>query len=166
MNNCNGSLNEKLVIAATNFARRLLKVDDALWVFINDGDMFKSVNHSGLFEKEMFVIRYNRDCLRTAQTDRIIKCAFHETFHSVQYSAVIGYGMGVKNNLFSDDEMTQMIHEFKAENYDDSSDKWGTHLVEQQAEGFAQELYEKFINEFKNIEVFVDRYYEMYPNIE
>lgn len=74
--------------------------------------------------------------------------------------------MGVKNNLFSDDEMTQMIHEFKAENYDDSSDKWGTHLVEQQAEGFAIELYGKFINEFKNIEVFVDRYSEMYPNIE
>lgn len=166
MNNCNGSLNEKLVIAATNFARNLLKVDDALWVFINDGDMFKSINHSGLFEKEMFVIRYNREWLRTAQPDRIIKCAFHETFHSVQYSAVIGYGMGVKNNLFTEDEMTQMIHEFKAENYDDSSDIWGTHLLEQQAEGFALELYEKFINEFKNIEDFVDSYYEMYPNIE
>ena len=166
MKNSYGSLNERLVIAATNYARKLLKVDDALWVFINDGDMFKSINHSGLFEKELFVIRYNRDWITTAETGKIIKCAFHETFHTIQYSAVIGYGMGVKNNLFSDDEMTQMIHEFKAENYDDSSDKWGTHLLEQQAEGFALELYEKFINEFKNIEVFVDRYYEMYPNIE
>lgn len=166
MDKTNVTFKEKLVISATNFARNLLKVDDALWVFINDGDMFKSINHSGLFEKEMFVIRYNREWLKISQTDRIIKCAFHETFHAVQYSAVIGFGIGVKNNLFSNDEMKQMIHEFKTENYDDTSDKWGTHLVEQQAEGFALELYEKFIKQFKNIEDFVDSFYEMYLNIE
>jgi hypothetical protein len=166
MNNCDGSINEKLVIAATNFARQLLKVDNALWVFINDGELFKSVNYSGMFENEMFVIRYNREWLKTADNDKIIKCAFHETFHAVQYSAVIGYGMGVKNNLFRDDEMKKLIHEFNAENYDDSTEVWGTHLVEQQAEAFALELYEKFINQFKNTEDFIDRYYQMYPNIE
>lgn len=166
MNNCDGSMNEKLVIAATNFARQILNVDEALWVFINNGDMFKSINHSGLFDKDMFVIRYNRQWLITADKDKIIKCAFHETFHAVQYSAVIEYGMGIKNRLFTDDEMKQLIHEFKTENYDDSSELWGTHLVEQQAEGFALELHEKFINQFENIEDFIENYYEMYRNIE
>lgn len=166
MNNCNGSMNEKLVIAATNFVRKIMSVDDELWVFINDGDNFKSINHSGMFQMDFFAIRYNREWLKTATHEKIIKCALHEAFHAVQYSAVVGHGRGANNNLFTDREINQLTHEFKMKNYDDSNEMWSTYLVEQQAEGFAMEFYTKYIKQFNNIEDFIDKYYELYPNIE
>lgn len=143
-----------------------MDIDDALWVFINDGDMFKSINHSGMFQKDVFVIRYNQEWLKTAVQEKIIKCAFHEAFHAIQYAAVIGHSVGLRNNLFTDNEINQLVHEFKDENYDDSNEIWGSHLAEQQAEGFAIELYEKFIKQYKNVEECIVEYYDMYPNVE
>ncbi|MCR3906964.1 MAG: hypothetical protein NUK62_08085 [Tenericutes bacterium] len=58
--------------------------------------MFSSMNHSGLFEKHTFVIRYNRQWLNNADTDKIVKGVSHETFHSVQYSFVTGSGKVLK----------------------------------------------------------------------
>lgn len=166
MNNFNRSMKEKLAIAATNFVRKLMKVDDALWVFINDGDMFKSINYSGMFQKDIFVIRYNRDWLKTAAHEKILMCAFHETFHAIQYSAVVGYELGMKENLFSDDEINQLTREFNAETYNDSNEMWSTYLVEQQAEGFAIELYTKYMEHFNKIDDFIDKYYDLYQNTE
>lgn len=119
-----------------------------------------------MFQKQLFVIRYNRKWLRTSEQEKTIKSAFHEAFHAVQYSAVIGFSIGLKNNLFTDDEMNQIVHEFMDYNYDDSIETWGLYLVEQHDEGLAIELYKKFINQYKNIEDFMDEFYEMYPNIE
>jgi len=166
MNNCDSSINEKLAISATNYVRKLMNVDGALWVFINDGDMFKSVNHSGMFQKDTFVIRYNREWLKTADQEKIVRCAFHEVFHVVQYTAIVRHSMGIKNTQFTDDEINQLEHEFKDENYDDSNGTWGSHLVEQQAEWFAVELYNRFVKQYKDTDEFIVEYFDMYPNIE
>lgn len=166
MNNCNGSTNEKLIISATNYARSVIGIDESLWVFINDGKIFKSINHSGMYDKEHFVIRYNRDWLKTAEFERIIKCAFHEVFHVVQHAELIVRKHGIKSKVFSDAELDQLEFEFMDENYSDSHHAWGSHLAEQQADSFADELYGKFIKNYQNTDDFIAKYYEMYPNKE
>ena len=166
MNNCIGNFNEKLVIAASNYVRKLMNIDDSLWAFINKGDMFKSINHSGMFQKDVFVIRFNREWLETTTHERIIKCAFHETFHAVQYSAVVGSSLNLRNTLFTDEDVKRLTHEFGDGNYDDSNETEGSYLVEQQAEGFAIELYKRFICQYKNVNEFIAEYNDMYPNNE
>lgn len=166
MNFRNIKFNEKLVIAATNYARKIMEVDCSLWVFINEGDFFKSINHAGMFQKDEFAIRYNRDWLKLADIESVIKCAFHETFHAVQYSALIEYSLGIKSKYFSDDEILTMLNEFESENYNDSIQKWDTYFVELQAEAFAIGLYELLYSKIISIDDFVYIYYDIYPNIE
>lgn len=166
MNNCNGSTNEKLIIFATNYARSVIGIDESLWVFINDGNIFKSVNHSGMYDKEHFVIRYNRDWLKAAEFERIIKCAFHEVFHVVQHAELIARKHEIKSKVFSDAELDQLEFVFDDKNYDDSNHTWSSHLAEQQADNFAEELYEKFIRKYRNSDDFIAKYYEIYPNKE
>ena len=166
MNNCNGSINEKLIISATNYTRSIIGIDEALWVFINDGTIFKSIHHSGMYDKEHFVIRYNREWLKTAEFERIIKCAFHEVFHVVQHAELIARKHGIKSALFNDEELDQLEFEFRDENYSDSHLAWSSYLAEQQADSFADQLYEKFIKRYKDIDGFIAKYYEMYPNKE
>src|SRR5690606_34662171 len=101
MDHDNHSFKEKLIISATNFAREKTNVDPALWVFVNKGNIFKSINHSGLFEKDTFVIRFNRDWIKIASEEQIIKTAFHETFHAVQQQALVGRTLGLKSDIFS-----------------------------------------------------------------
>lgn len=108
-----------LVIASTNYARKILNIAEELWVFINDGDMFKSINHSGLFDKDAFAIRYNREFLKSASIEKIMKLAFHETFHAAQLEAVVGSYLGLETKLFTKEEIEQIKHEFKDENYSD-----------------------------------------------
>ncbi len=85
----NHSTEEKLIILVTNNARKKMNVNLGLLVFMNDGSVFKSVNHSGLFEKDNFINRYNCDWIKTATNERIINTAFHETFHAVRQQAEV-----------------------------------------------------------------------------
>ena len=48
------------------------------------------------------------------------KTAFHETFHAVQQQALVGRRLGLKSDIFTEDELNTLEHEFKDENYDDS----------------------------------------------
>lgn len=166
MSHDNHNFKEKLIISATNFAREKTNVDPGLWVFVNNGNIFKSINHSGLFEKDTFVIRYNRDWLKIASEEQIIKTAFHETFHAVQQQALIGRRLGLKSDIFSEDELNILEHEFKDENYDDSIDTWHTHLSEQQAETFAAHLFERFKQDLEKHEELVTKYYKRFINEE
>ncbi len=52
--------NEKLVLDATEYARSFLNIDDELLVLINDINHFESINHSALYDKDNFLIRYNK----------------------------------------------------------------------------------------------------------
>ena len=166
MSHDNHSLKEKLIISATNFAREKTNVDPGLWVFINNGDIFKSINHSGLFEKDTFVIRYNRDWIKIASEEQIIKTAFHETLHAVQQQVLVGRRLGLKSNIFTEEELNILEHEFKDENYDDSVDTWHTHLSEQQAETFAAYLFERFNKDLDKHEELVTKYYKRFINEE
>ena len=162
----NNSAKEKLILSATNYAREKINVDPGLWVFINDGSVFKSIYHSGLFEKDNFVIRYNRDWIKIASEEQIIKTAFHETFHAVQQQALIERNLGLKSKIFSEAELNTLEHEFKDENYDDSIDTWHTHLSEQQAEAFAAYLFERFKEDLDKHEELVIKYYKRFINEE
>lgn len=166
MNKENHSFKEKLIISATNYAREKMNVDPGLWVFINDGSVFKSFHHSGLFEKDTFVIRYNRDWIKIASEEQIIKTAFHETFHAVQQQALIERNLGLKSEIFSEVELNTLEHEFKDENYDDSINTWHTHLSEQQAEAFAAYLFERFNKDLDKHEELVTKYYKRFVNEE
>lgn len=165
MNNCDGSKNEMLVIAATNYARKLMYIDESLWVFINDGKHFKSINHSGLYDKN-FIIRFNREWLKTAKEEQILKCAFHEVFHAVQHQEIMKKELGIESKFFPEDELKQLEFEFKDENYNDSSETWGTYLCELQAEDFAGQMYDKYWEEFNNPQELIEKYYEMFKNKE
>lgn len=97
MGNKYDCFNEKLVIAGTNYIREKLKIDENIWVFINDGKNFESDKHSGKFEKEVGVIRYNKDFSKTATEEQVLKLAFHETFHAFQFQEVFNYNQGIKS---------------------------------------------------------------------
>ena len=160
------NFNEQLIIAATNYARHHLKIDESLWVFLSKGELFKSNKHSGRFEKDVFAIRYNQDWLKTAETDKIIRCAFHEVFHAFQFTELTKESLGLKSNVFTAEELKQLAFEFNDENYDDTDDSWGTYLAEQQAESYAEALYHKFLDEEKSIDQFIEKYHELYRNKE
>lgn len=153
-------------MSATNYARKLMNIDESLWVFINDGSIFKSVHHSGLYDKANFIIRFNREWLKTATFKNVVKTSFHEVFHIIQHQALIEREHNIKSKLFTDEELDQLAKEFRDENYDDSSDAWGLNLAEQQAETFAEHLYDEFIKRFKNIDKFIEEYYTLYSNKE
>ena len=92
--------------------------------------------------------------------EQIIKTAFHETFHAVQQQALIGRRLGLKSDIFTEEELNTLEHEFKDENYDDSIDTWHTHLSEQQAETFAAYLFERFKQDLEEHEELVGKYYK------
>ena|GEM_PF-3176626 len=162
--NCNGSFNEKLIISATNYARETIGITKSLWVFINNCIMFKSIDHSGMYDKENFLIRYNRDWLKNADHKQIIKCAFHEVFHVVQHDALNNWKSGNVSLIFSDEELRQIEIEFNDYNYSDSIHKWNSYFIEQQAECFAEILYKRFQAEKIKLRDLVTRYYNKYLN--
>ena len=164
LNNSNGTRNEMLVIASTNYARKILNIAEELWVFINDGDMFKSNNHSGLFDKDAYAIRYNREFLKTASIEKVMKLAFHETFHAAQLESIVASYLGLKSELFTEEEIEQLKHEFKDENYSDEIGIYENLLSEQQAESFAQMVYEKLKKEEINLDKFINEYKSLYLN--
>lgn len=153
-----------LVIAATNYARKILNIAEELWVFVNDGSMFKSEVHSGLFDKDAFAIRYNKEFLKTASTEKVMKLAFHETFHAAQLEAIVGSHLGFDSKLFTKEEIKQLKHEFKDENYSEEVGVYENLLSEQQAENFAQMMYAKLLSEKINIENFINEYKSLYLN--
>ena len=156
--------NNDLVIAATNYARKILNIAEELWVFVNDGDMFKSNNHSGIFDKDAFAIRYNSEFLKDASTEKVMKLAFHETFHAAQFEAIVASYLGLKSELFTEDKIERLKHEFKDENYSDEIDIYETLLSEQQDESFAQMMYEKLKKEEINLDKFINEYKSLYLN--
>lgn len=156
--------NNDLVIAATNYARKILNIAEELWVFVNDGNMFKSNNYSGIFDKDAFAIRYNSEFLKDASTEKVMKLAFHETFHAAQLEAIVGSYLGYKSELFTEDEIERLKHEFKDENYSDKIGIYETLLSEQQAESFAQMMYKKLKREEINLDKFVNEYKSLYLN--
>lgn len=157
---------ERLIVSATNYARKIMNIDEFLWVFINDGNIFKSVNHSGLYDKANFIIRFNREWLKIAEFKNIVETSFHEVFHVVQHQALIEREYNIESKLFTEEELDQLAKEFRDENYNDSSDAWGLNMAEQQAEAFAKHLYNEFIKRVKNIDDFIKEYYIMFPNQE
>lgn len=158
------STNEKLIISATNFARSLLNIDEDLWVFINEQTHFNGNDHSALYDKENFLIRYNKEWLKNANSENIIKTAFHEVFHVLQHSEILESELGRKSRLFSNVELKQMKHEFKDENYSTESGKYENLLIEQQAESFAYGLYELYNQRIKTEEKLIKKYFDLYLN--
>lgn len=53
-------------------------------MLINDGSVFKLVNHSGPIGKDNFIIRYKRNWIKTTTNEQIIKASLHETLYVVQ----------------------------------------------------------------------------------
>lgn len=166
LNNCNGSRKERLVIAAANFARLITQVDESLWVFINDGKVFKSNIHSGMYDKDSCSVRFNREWLKTAKLDRIVKCAFHEVFHALQHQELLKRQLGITSDKFTEDELVQMEKEFQDEHHDDSEGIYENLLVEQQAETFAELIYRKYSNEINITDKFIEKYYGVFINEE
>lgn len=166
MNNCNGSFQEKLIISATNYVRKIMTINENIWVFINDNKIFKSTNHSGMYDKENFIIRYNRGWIQMATYEQIIKCAFHESFHAVQHQALVGRMLEINSQWFTEEELDRLEYEFKDENYNNSNSNWHSYLIEQQAETFGRILYDKFAKEYEDLEEFIDQYYGLFPNKE
>ena len=160
------SFNEKLVVAATNYIREKLKIDKNIWVFINDGKNFESDKHSGKFEKEVGVIRYNKDFLETATEEQILKLAFHETFHAFQFQEVFNYSQGIKSKVFSDEELKTLEHEFNLNTKTEDTNKWHELLLEQQAETFAHFMCEKYKEFFSGAVELIEKYLDMFPNLE
>src|SRR5690554_7302302 len=125
----------KLIISFTNYARKLLNIDENLWVLISDENHFVSNEHSGLYDKLNFLIRYNKGWIKTASNSEIIKCAFHEVFHCLQHQELIKKSLGISSSIFTSEELEQMEFEFKDENY--MLNNWENMLVEKQAEYFS-----------------------------
>ena len=148
---------EKIIISATNFAREILNIDENLWVFINNENHFISSSHSGLYDKEYFLIRFNSKWLKNASQEKIIKCAFHEVFHAFQHQEIIKRIIGFESLVFNYDELDLMEKEFDDENY--NLNNWESYLVEKQAEEFSNKLYCEFKKNFKSIEDFMNKYY-------
>ena len=166
LNNCNGSKKKKLVIAAANYARKVANLNEPIWVFINKGKVFKSKIHSGLYDKDSFSIRFNRDWLITAKDERIVKCAIHEVFHAVQHVELIKKELGMTSELFTEEELIQLELDFKDENYDDSVGVYENLLAEIQAEEFAELVYSKYLKELKTTKVFIEENYSLFVNEE
>jgi|SRR5690625_971066 len=158
------STNEKLIISATNFARSLLNIDEDLWVFINEQTHFNGNDHSALYDKENFLIRYNKEWLKNANSENIIKTAFHEVFHVVQHSAIVEFELGIKSEVFSIKELRQMKYEFKDKNYSTEIGQYENLLIEQQAETFAYGLYELYNQRIKTEEKLIKKYFYLYEN--
>lgn len=148
MDNKDFSYNEKLVLEATEYARDLLNIDKDLWVFINEINHFKGIYHSALYDKDNFLIRYNKEWLKTAQKENIIKTAFHEVFHVLQHACIVESDLGIDHGIFTKEELKQMKHEFLDENYSMEKGKYETLLIEIQAETFAHELYNEVKGKF------------------
>lgn len=166
MGNKYDCFNEKLVIAGTNYIREKLKIDENIWVFINDGKNFESDKHSGKFEKEVGVIRYNKDFSKTATEEQVLKLAFHETFHAFQFQEVFNYNQGIKSKVFSEEELTVLAHEFNPNTKTEETHKWHELLSEQQAETFAHFMYEKYKESFSGADMLIEKYLDMFPNFE
>ncbi len=164
MHKNNQSLNEKLIISATNYAREFLNIDEELWVFINDSKHFMGINHSALYDKENFIIRFNKDWLINATEDNILKTAFHEVFHVFQHTCLLEIELGYNRGIFTNNELEKMKHEFLDENYSTELGQYENLLIEQQAETFAHEFYKTFKSEFNNICGLIEKYNEKYIN--
>ena len=164
MHKNNQSLNEKLIISATNYAREFLNIDEGLWVFINDSKHFMGIHHSALYDKENFIIRYNKDWLINATEDNILKTAFHEVFHVLQHTCIVEFDLGYNREIFTNEELMQMKFEFLDENYSSELGKYEQLLIEQQAESFAHVFYKSHKEKFTNVNELIDKYYGRYIN--
>jgi len=164
--NKNLEKNEQLIIAATNYARAIFNVDEYLWVFINELNHFTGIDHSALYDKEHFLIRYNREWLKSAKVDNIIKTAFHEVFHVVQHLAILEYDQGKNNGFFTNQDLKRMKHEFLDENYSTKLGKYEELLIEQQAEEFALYLYKEYKKTFKDESELVSKFLNLFVNKE
>lgn len=154
---------EKLIISGTNFARKALNIDENFWILISDINHFIDINHSGLYDKENFLIRYNKSWIRKSNNERILKCSFHEVFHAFQHQELLKRKLGLKTK-FTCDELNQIELEFRDEVY--LNNKWEDNLVEQQAETFANELYTIFVSNNYEIDKFITKYLNLFPNLE
>lgn len=143
MTNKNLTTNEELILKATEYARSLLKIDKDLWVFINEMNHFKGIEHSALYDKDNFLIRYNKEWLKTARKENVIKTAFHEVFHVLQHACIVEADLGMDHGIFTKEELVQMKYEFLDENYSMEKGKYENLLIEVQAESFAYALYEQ-----------------------
>lgn len=137
--------NEKLIIGATNFIRKIFNIDESLWVFISDITHFDSLNHIALYDKENFLIRYNIEWLKIADEENIIKTAFHEVYHVIQHDAIIKWEYGFNEGIFTDGELEIITSEFYGDNYVSDLKMWETLLIEKQANEFSVILYEKLV---------------------
>lgn len=136
---------EKLVLSATNYARKHLGINDTILVFINDGKVFKSTKHSALYEIDLGIIRYNKDWLKTASTERILRCAFYEVFIARIHLEILGHQQGTKSTLFSEEEFMKLEQEFK--NSDNGElNKVEKRLSSEFGEAYAEILYQKYLN--------------------
>ncbi len=158
--------NEKLVIAATNYVREKLRIDENIWVFVSTGDNFESNKHSGKFEIELCVIRYNKDFLKIATEEQIIKLAFYETFHALQFQELFYYEEGFKSKIFSEAELKILKREFNPDTKTGVTNKWHELLSEQQAETFAHFMYIKYKESFSGAAELVEKYLYKFINLE
>lgn len=155
---------EKTIISVTNYARKRLGLDKHFWVLISDINHFKSKDHSGLYDKERFLIRFNKSWIKEASIESLLKCSFHEVFHAFQHQEILKSTIGLKSDFFSMNELKIMKKEFEDENY--NLEMWPTYLIEEQAEVFALLLYSEIKKEYDDMNKIVDKYYTMFPNIE
>jgi len=126
--------------------------------------MFKSIDHSAMYDKDNFLSRYNRDWLKNADHKQIIKCAFHEVFQVVQHDALNNWKKGSASLIFSNEELKQIEIEFNDYNYNNSIYEWQSYFIEQQAEVFAEILYKRLAAANFELRDLVTRYYNKYPN--
>ncbi|WP_026391279.1 hypothetical protein [Haploplasma modicum] len=155
--------NNKLVISATNYARVKLNLDENFWVVISEGKHFLSNNHSGMYDKNHFLIRYNEEWLKNSTSEKTIKCAFHEVFHAFQHQEIIKRKLGLESIYFTNEELDKIEYEFQDEVY--NVDKWESFLIEQQAEYFSDYLYSIFIKNNDTLSV-IKEYYELFENVK
>lgn len=154
---------EKLIISACNYAREKINLDENFWVLISEDVHFNDSQHSGLYDKERFLIRFNQGWIKQATYEEILKCAFHEVFHAFQHQEIIKKNLGYTSLFFTDEEFYIMEFEFKDENYD--VNKWETLLIEKQSEYFSEILYQEIDKNFKNYKNIITKYYNLFPNI-
>lgn len=154
-------LNEKLIISATNYARSVLNIDEGLWVFINDSTHFMSNEHSALYDKENFLIRFNKEWIKSAKDDKIIKTSFHEVFHVLQHASILEWQQGYNNEIFTIEELKIMEYEFSDKNYSTDIGKYENQLIEIQAETFASYLFDRM--PYSKIDL-ISKYLKLYIN--
>ncbi len=79
---------------------------------------------------------------------------------------MFNYNQGIKSKVFSEEELKVLAHEFNPNTKTEETHKWHELLSEQQAETFAHFMYEKYKESFSGADMLIEKYLDMFPNLE